>query len=525
MRVNVVIRARTSIVCVLVLLATSAPARAAGELTRREKGDLAIKARAILKKHCFECHGGSESRGTIQVLDHSRLVAAGPNPVPFVAPDKAAGSQIIQFLEEGSMPPGDRPRPSNEEIQTLKEWIACTAPSYPAAFDDRTTLNAILNDLQQHADQAPNLRYFSLAHLIKDDADLPNLKKVEFDLQKALTWCGVKPPAGKLPAEPVDGTATLFRFDVRHAGWDNHELFFRSPKGGNADIYRLTPYDLILLEYPHAVTLPPADALAERLNSYVQAARLARPAPFLRADWLAEKVARLTPLADDLKSLGELSAALQKQNPRELGKERNMPCGPATRAFAAKNPVPAAPKAESARPVLPLTAWYSGDCQANAPAFALTVEAIDVGGKTVKEIAPGAPFRLKVTTDRKVNFVLLNVFANRDVEILRTKQGGFLEAGQHFLVPPAEGGKAAGGFKIPGILTGEKQANEYFVLLASTEKITPPTIVRSRHAAGNPDCMDEKRYPIYRFIFDTDAKFDQSMVVRKVIAITVTEKQ
>ena len=65
-----------------------------------------------------------------------------------------------------------------------------------ARFDDRTTLQEILNDLQKHPEAAPNLRYFSLAHLVRDDADLPDLKRIEFNLNKALTWCGVKPPAG-----------------------------------------------------------------------------------------------------------------------------------------------------------------------------------------------------------------------------------------------------------------------------------------------------------------------------------------
>ena len=176
----------------------------------------------------------------------------------------------------------DRARPE-EEIQTVKDWIGATAPSYPRrAFDDRTTLQEILNDLQKHPEAAPNLRYFSLAHLVRDDADLPDLKRIEFNLNKALTWCGVKPPAGKPAAEPVDGTATLFRFDVRHAGWDNRSLFFRSPKGGSPDLFPLTPYDLILLEYPHAVALLPGDALTPRLTDYFAAARLARPMPFLR---------------------------------------------------------------------------------------------------------------------------------------------------------------------------------------------------------------------------------------------------
>jgi hypothetical protein len=492
--------------------------RADDPLSRREKGDLAIRARAILNKHSLECHGETEARGRIQVLNHGRLVAAGPNRVPFVTPGQDAGSQIIHFLEDGSMPPGDRPRPSDEEIRTLKEWIRQAAPSYPRDFDDRTTLEAMLADLHQHPDEAPHLRYFSLGHLIRDNEPLPDLKKVEFDLQRALVWCGVKPPAGEPAAAPVDGTATLFRFDVRHAGWDYGELFSRSPRGGLTGIYRLTPYDLILLEYPHGFGLAPGDPIAGRLEEYFNSARLVRRVPYLRAEWLAEKLAMKSPLADDVRSLGELATALTKAGSPELGKETKMPCGPATRPLAAKNPAPPAPKAEAIRPILPLSAWYSGDCQANAAPFKLAFEAVDAGGKSLTAIRSGTHYRFKVTTDRKVNFVLLSVFADGDVEVVRTKQGGFLESGSHSLTP-----ENSGAFVMTAPPTGEAKATEYFVLIASTEKFQTPVVVRSRHA-DDPDCRDKFRYPIYRVVLDIDAKFDQALFVRKVIAVTVTDK-
>lgn len=511
------VRAGFSAVCLLVLLAP--PVGADESLTRRERGDLAIRARAILKKHCLECHGGTESRGTVQVLDHARLVAAGPNPVPFVAPGEDKASQIVQFIEEGSMPPGDRPRPTEEETRTLKEWIRATAPSYPRDFDDRSTIDAMLADLGQHAEEAPHLRYFSLAHLIRDDEPLPDLKKVEFDLQRALTWCGVKPLAGKPAAEPVDGTATLFRFDVRHAGWDSRELFAHSLRSGRSGIYQLTPYDLILLEYPHGFGIAPDDPVAKRLDEYFAAASLTRRVPFLRADWLAEKLAVKSPLADDIRSLGELETALKKAGFPDLMKQENMPCGPATRPFASKNPAPPAPKAEAVRPILPLSAWYTGDCQANAPSLAVSLEPVDAGGKTLTTIPKETQFRFKVTTDRRVNFVLISVFADGDLAIIPTRQGGvLLEGGDHYLSP-----ENSGAFVMTPSPTGEPKATEYFVLLASIEKIPTPAVVRSRHS-DPPDCREKGRFPIYRFVFDVDAKFDQSRIVRKVVAVTVTDK-
>jgi hypothetical protein len=195
-----------------------------------------------------------------------------------------------------------------------------------------------------------------------------------------------------------------------------------------------------------------------------------------------------------------------------------MPCGPATRPFAAQNPVPAAPKAEAVRPILPISAWYSGDCQANTPAFSLSFDAVDAGGKALTAMTIGTRFRFKVTTNRRVNFVLLSVFADGDVEILQTKQGGTLDAGNNFLAPVN-----AGAFLLTAPPTGEPRAVEYFVLLASTEKFPPPVVVRSRHS-DSPDGREKGCFPIYRFVFDGAVKFDQSLVVRKVVAVTVTEK-
>ena len=520
MRLDLAKIALIPVLCVVVVLAAATPVRGDDTLSRRERGDLAIKARAILKKHCFECHGGPESRGTIKVLDHSGMIANAPNPLPFVAPGKAATSLVIQFLEDGSMPPGDRTRPTNEDIKTLKEWVQATAPSYPFDFNDAATLDVMLRDLDNRPDDAPHLRYFSLAHLIREGAELPDLKKAESELYRSLTWCGVKPPPGKLAAEPVDDSATLFRFDVRHAGWDNRELFYRSPKDGKPDMYRITPYDVILLEYPFASALDPADGIAKKLDAYFTKTQLALRVPFLRADWVAERLAMKAPLADDIRSLNELATALKKENSPELGKEAKIPCGTPSRAFAGKNPVPAAEKASPARPILPLSAWYTGDCQPDAPQFSLKVEAVDLAGKQLKETNTKTPFRLKVTTDRKIHYVLLMVWADGEAAIQPTKQEGLLEkAGDHFLVPQGKGA-----FQIPGILTGEAKANEYFVLLASTEKIPMPTVILSRHSRG-PDCLDEKRFPVFRFVFDADAKFDQSQVVRKVVAVTVTEKK
>jgi hypothetical protein len=285
-------------------------------------------------------------------------------------------------------------------------------------------------------------------------------------------------------------------------------------------LHPLTPYDLILLEYPHGFRLPPGHPQTSRLNQYFKNARQVQPVPFLRADWVAEKLGKDMPLADDLKSLTDLQKSLKKQNSPALGAENNLPCGPETRPFAGVNPVPAALKPEN-NPILPLGAWYSGNCQTEPTPFTGKAEAVNGKLEPLKTVGKRTPFKLLVTTNRDIHFVLLMVWSDRTVVVQPTNKEGFIKAGegQVTLTP-----KTKGAFFIDDVLTGEQKATEYFVLLASPTELPTPVIVKSRHAQTE-NCKDMLRYPISRFFFDPETKkegFDPSRVVRVVIPITVT---
>ncbi len=498
----------------LVVVPAFAPA-ATPDLTPREKGDLAIRARDILRKYCHECHAGTPKHGTVAVLDHPKLVATGPHPVPFVAPGDATGSQILHLIEDGSMPPGGKPRPGPDEVATLKKWVAAGAPHFPAAFDDDSTLRAMLDDVaHQPAADVPHLRYFSFAHLVRDNAPVPDLTAAELELQRGLLRAGVS-----AKPVPVDAAATLYRLDIRGTGWENRELFYRATKGAPADVYPLTAHDLLLLEYPHGFGVPADHPEAKRLVGYLAKAKPAWSVPFLRANWVSEALKENSPLADDLRSLADLSESLRKQGDPALDKGEKLPCGPKTRAFAGRNPVPPATRPESPSPLLPLSAWYVGDCRVEPPPFKLTAAVVDPGGTVLKAVTDKTPFRLKVTTDRDVRFVLLMVWADGTVALQPTQANGLLKAGETFLAPAD-----SGAFQIAGVLTGESKGTEYFVFLASPTELPPVVIVRSRHASHQA-CRDEGRFPIYRFLFDPETKppagFDPSRVVRTVLPVTV----
>jgi hypothetical protein len=491
---------------IVLVLAAGAQARSddpVKELGPRERGDLAIRARGILKKYCSECHGENPAVSLLSVLDHRQLTAKAPNPVPFVDPGSAGRSQVLQFLEDGSMPPGGRPRPKPDEVETLKAWVAARAPSYPKAFDDRTTLDVMLRDFTQlDAKDAPFARYLSLAHLVIDDdnAPPPDLQSAEQRLRAALLTAASKP----VTAVPVDDTATLFRLDLRPAGWHTPDLLDKVERGKPVDVAPLVPFDLILLEYPFAPALP-GDA---RLSKFLAATRQVRPVPFLRADWLADAlIARdgePLPLADDLAALTGLAAELARPKP-------DLPCGPRARPFAGAKPVRGAPGS------LPLAAWYAGDCEPDPAPFRLTAGVVNSSGAPVQRVGVGDPFQLRVESDRDVSFTLLAVLADGTVRVQPVAGGNLLKAGESRRLRP----DTAAAFQIGSILGGGGTATEHFVLLAAEGAAPVPVIVRSRHA-DHADCRRQGQAPVWRFLVETS---DPRPAARKVVPITVVANQ
>ncbi len=77
----------------------------------------------ILRKHCVECHGGREAKGSFSLNTRPLLVESG-----HIDLDKAADSRMIELLKstdtDDQMPPKEKPRLKPEEIKVLERWIA-----------------------------------------------------------------------------------------------------------------------------------------------------------------------------------------------------------------------------------------------------------------------------------------------------------------------------------------------------------------------------------------------------------------
>lgn len=77
----------------------------------------------ILRKHCIECHGGREAKGSFSLNTRELLAESG-----HVDSENPASSRFIELLRsddvDDQMPPREKPRLTADEIKTLERWIA-----------------------------------------------------------------------------------------------------------------------------------------------------------------------------------------------------------------------------------------------------------------------------------------------------------------------------------------------------------------------------------------------------------------
>lgn len=102
------------------LLALAAP-----KLSRAQSPEDSLPnlAREVLKKHCFDCHGKNPARpkGKLNLFDRAHL---DDKERRIVVASKPAESVLMQQVESGEMPPGERPKPTPAEKKVLRDWIA-----------------------------------------------------------------------------------------------------------------------------------------------------------------------------------------------------------------------------------------------------------------------------------------------------------------------------------------------------------------------------------------------------------------
>ncbi|WP_439631208.1 protein kinase domain-containing protein [Gemmata sp.] len=97
------------------------------------RSELAAEVKAIMVRHCYECHQHGDARAGILVLDHNLLTETRKVVVPG-NPDESEFYYLLVAAPRDPllMPPRSRPRMTPEEIDTVRRWIAAGAPPFPA---------------------------------------------------------------------------------------------------------------------------------------------------------------------------------------------------------------------------------------------------------------------------------------------------------------------------------------------------------------------------------------------------------
>ena len=281
----------------IVLLAIASPASAADDPQQ-----LAAGARAVFKAHCYRCHGqdGAVEGGLNYVADLGKLVARKK-----VVPNDPAASRLFKRMDDGTMPPPDeKPRPTAEELETVRKWIAAGAPGgdTTAARTAITTADvhaAILADLEPMDRRARRFqRYFTLSHLYNaglSDEELQTYRNALAKLVNSLSW-GSK----VVNPVPIDPTKTILRIDLRWYVWD------------------ATIWNRVLQEYPYGIL---EDTTAARAVSVGTLAKL----PVVRADWFVATASRAPLYYDVLQlpsSLTEVEKLLRVDAIADIQQER-----------------------------------------------------------------------------------------------------------------------------------------------------------------------------------------------------------
>jgi WD40 repeat protein len=272
------------------------------KLAPAEQAVLASRAQAVLKSHCYRCHGqdGAVEGGMNFILDREKLVSRR-----LVILGQADKSPLYRKVAGNKMPPpSEKTRPSAADLAVLKRWIDHGAPSTRPATEvplitDAAVYEIILRDLDKVDRRARRFtRYFSLAPLANAGHGPDELKTYRNALGKlinSLSWH----PKITLP-QSADAAGLVLRIDLRDFQWD-------------ANLW-----NKVLAEYPYGIL---HDSAVARAVLIATATRV----PVVRADWFVATASR-APLYYEIlqipSSLSELERQLRVDVAANIQQER-----------------------------------------------------------------------------------------------------------------------------------------------------------------------------------------------------------
>jgi hypothetical protein len=260
---------------------------------------LAERARDILNRRCYQCHGrNGVAPKNIFVNDRTQLIASRA-----VVPGDP-GSPLVKMVESGAMPLGG-PELSEEEKAALRSWVLIGAPNWGETAVPRTfiTESAILAQIRSDLNAAPErsrtyLRYLSIAHLYNARVPESELEDYRGAMSKLINSLSRRPEV--TPPVAIDPPGTVFRIDLRDYEWNS------------------TTWNTLVAAYSYNVRTSDGDSITRISGS---------PAPYLRGDWFVAK-ASAPPLYYDILNLPRTVQELERQlgvdADRDLAEEKNV---------------------------------------------------------------------------------------------------------------------------------------------------------------------------------------------------------
>ena len=290
-----------------------------GSQTVTAQQQIALDAHAILEQKCFVCHGPTGSFKDALLIERNALIENGT-----VVPGNPQTSELYNRLittDTAKRMPLNQPSLSNQEINTIRNWILAGAPDWAAT----TTTNGnfispgeVLTTIETHLMSLSSFdrafaRYFTMTHLYNAGEPPSILQEYRKGLNKlvnSLSWgSAVTNP------EPIDTQGTIFYIDLRHYEWDVNDAWTQ-----------------IEAEYPYHISYdaPTQTALKAQLTRLQT--EMACDIPSIHIDWFLAN-ASLPPLYHDLLSLPSTDRELETR--LEVDVVRNLQNAPGVRVWRA----------------------------------------------------------------------------------------------------------------------------------------------------------------------------------------------
>jgi hypothetical protein len=443
------------------------------------------------------------SRSQLQILDYAQLASPDRKLPAFVKAGAPLASQVVEFIDDGSMPPGNRPKVSTDDAAVVKAWIEGGAAAYPRQFDDSFAYAMILADLEAAREtERKSFRYFSLHHLLDGNPVIVELSKQRDAFRKAVNSVA-KRELDSLKA--IDPTGTIFRVDLRELGWDATP-FRRIGLGANGAAMNLpateTIFDFLLLEYPFGEMPPATNAAAALAELWLRPIAQIRPIVYVRADWFAKAVDG-TPLKSDLSRLIGLGA-----NAR--GFEAPVMKGPDLRPEDL--PPIAARLPRKAIPIVPIDAWYAADYEPKSLAPKIEISITNQDNNKVVRFKPGDRLKMDIRSSHDAFMELILV--DPEGSVLTVDLGPNIRLQANVWKQVNFGGQKN------GLLLGNLLGKRRVIVYAATEKFPAGEILQSKHEDLPIERYVHPFYKLPRTIGDP-LPFDPAKMTRKTATFEV----